>query len=138
MADVDERLDFADRWLRDGLHVLRPALTVHQISIDMTHALARLDALRRDNVLATTTHLLVSAAARSLAANPALHQVVAGRVRHRPGRVDIGLSVSGETFVAPVLVIEGADTKTIPDRGRIAARTPKVQQTIGRCSACCG
>ena len=55
---MNESLDFADRWLRDGLHVLRPALSVHQISVDMTSAGLRLAALRRAGVQATYTHLL--------------------------------------------------------------------------------
>jgi len=129
MTGTDEPLDYADRWLRDGLYVLRPALSVHQVSVDMTNSLARLEMLRRDGVAASTTHLLVSAAARALAANPALHQVVAGRIRHRPDRVDIGLSVSGETFVAPVLVIEGADKKSIAEiASEIVRLTPLVQE----------
>src|SRR5712671_4364417 len=94
---VDESLDYAERWLRDGLRVLRPALSVLQTTVDMTHAIRRLEDLRREGVQATSTHLLVHAAARALAANPNLHQVIAGNRRHRPARVDIGLSVTGET-----------------------------------------
>lgn len=119
---VDESLDYAERWLRDGLSVLRPALSVHQISVDMTHGIQRLEQLRRQGVNASATHLLVHAAARALASNPQLHQVVAGTRRHRPERVDIGLSVTGETFVAPVLVIEGANRKTV---GEIANETTR-------------
>ena len=108
-------LDYADRWLRDGLHVVRPAFSVSQATADMTHAMERLEEFRRGGVPATYTHLLVHAAARALAANPSLHQIIAGNRRHRPERVDIGLSVAGETFVAPVLVLEGADKKTIAE-----------------------
>lgn len=125
-----ERLDFAERWLRDGLRVLHPALSVVQVSADMTQALRRLDALRRDGVQATPTHLLVRAAACALAANPTLHQMIAGNRRHRPDRVDIGLSVSGETFVTPVLVIEGADRKSIAEiAAETARRAPEAQET---------
>jgi len=125
-----ERLDYADRWLRDGLTVLRPALSVQQISVDMTNALAVLEKLRQQNVAASPTHLVVRAAARALASNPQLHQVVAGNRRHRPARVDIGLSVSGQTFVAPVLVIEGADKKSIEELAtETTTRTPEVQQS---------
>ena len=127
MAEV-ESIDFAERWLRDGLAVLRPALSVYQISVDMTNALQGLEALRRQGVMATSTHLLISAAARALAGNPDLHQLVAGRKRARPARVDIGLSVTGESFVAPVLVIEGADQKTVAElAAETAARTPEVR-----------
>jgi pyruvate dehydrogenase E2 component (dihydrolipoamide acetyltransferase) len=121
-VSADESLDFAERWLLDGLRVLRPALSVHQSTVDMTNALARLERLRRAGVQATTTHLLVRATARALAANPGLHQIIAGTRRHRPNRVDIGLSVSGDTFVAPVLVIEGADQKS---EAEIAAETTR-------------
>ena len=86
-----ESLDYAERWLRDGLRVLRPALSVSRSSVDMTHATRRLEELRRTGVHVTATHLLVRAAARALAANRNLHQLVAGTRRHHPERVDIGL-----------------------------------------------
>ena len=109
----DESLDYAERWLRDGLRVLRPPFSVLQTTVDMTHALIRLEALRRQGVHATATHLLVSATAQTLSADPRLRQIVAGTWRHRPQGVDIGVSITGDTFVAPVLVIEGADEKTV-------------------------
>jgi pyruvate dehydrogenase E2 component (dihydrolipoamide acetyltransferase) len=124
-----ERLDFAERWLRDGMSVLRPALSVHQITVDMTNALARFEQLRREGVHVGATHLLIQAAAKALAANPQLHQIVAGSRRLRPESVDIGLSVAGETFVAPVLVIKAADTKSLGEiAAEIATRTPEVRQ----------
>lgn len=124
----DERLDFAERWLRDGLTVLRPALSVYQVSVDMTRALARLEELRRQGVQASATHLVVSAAARALASIPNLHQIIAGNRRHRPDRVDIGLSVTGDTFVAPVLIIEGADRKSITEIAEeTSRRTPEAR-----------
>jgi pyruvate/2-oxoglutarate dehydrogenase complex dihydrolipoamide acyltransferase (E2) component len=55
--------------------------------------------------------------------------MIAGTKRYRPERVDIGLSVTGETFVAPVLVIEGADQKTVPEIvAEIAARAPAARE----------
>jgi len=66
------------------------------------NALARFELLRREGVHVGATHLLIQAAAKALAANPQLHQIVAGSKRLRPESVDIGLSVAGETFVAPV------------------------------------
>ena len=127
---MHQSLDFAERWLRDGLSVLRPSLFVHQIVVDMTHANLRLEQLRRAGVQASATHLLVHATARALGANPQLHQFIAGNRRHRPDRVDIGLSVTGETFLAPVLVIEGADKKSVKDiAADIAALTPQARQS---------
>jgi len=95
----------------------------------MTNALGRLEGLRAAGVHASSTHLLVSAAARALANVPGLHQIVAGTRRQRPSTVDIGLSIAGETFVAPVLVIERADQKTIAEIAtEITRRTPAVQE----------
>jgi pyruvate dehydrogenase E2 component (dihydrolipoamide acetyltransferase) len=95
----------------------------------MTHGLQRLEDLRRTGVAATTTHLLVRAAARGLSSNPALHQIVVGAQRRRPGRVDIGLSITGETFVAPVLVLEDADKKTVAEiAAETARRAPEVRE----------
>jgi pyruvate dehydrogenase E2 component (dihydrolipoamide acetyltransferase) len=126
-------LDYAELWLRDGLTVLRPAFSASQVTVDMTRALARLDELRRQKVPATPTHLLVHAVAAALAANPALHQVVAGRHRYRPGRVDIGLSVAGESFVAPVMVIEGAELKSIAELAdETRRRAPEVREADQR------
>jgi hypothetical protein len=112
---ADEVLDYAERWLRDGLAVVRPSFSVIQTTVDMSNANARLDALRRQGVHATATHLLVYAAARALSANRQFHQLIAGNRRHRPDHVDIGLSISGDTFVAPVLVVERADEKSVAD-----------------------
>ena len=123
------RLDYGERWLLDGLHVLRPPFSAFQVTADMTNAIRRLEALRRDGVHATATHLLVQAAAHALAANPTLHQLIAGTRRHRPATVDIGLSVTGDTFVAPVLVIGRADTKSIPEiAAEISQRAPQVRE----------
>ena len=104
-------LDYAELWLLDSLRVIRPSFVAYQTSVDMTAALAQLEELRRQRVMATTTHQLVRAVARALAANPAIHQMIAGGRRYRPERVDIGLSVTGETFIAPVLVIEGRQSR---------------------------
>lgn len=124
-----EPLDHAERWLRDSLQVLRPPFSVLQSSVDMTHALQQLDELRRSGVSASTTHLLVRAAARALAAHPDLHQMIAGSQRHRPARVDIGLSVTGDTFVSPVLVLENADQKSVAMlAAEMTARVPEVRQ----------
>jgi pyruvate dehydrogenase E2 component (dihydrolipoamide acetyltransferase) len=130
---VDETLDYAERWLRDGLYVLRPAFSVLQTTVDMTLATRRLEELRSEGVHASATHLIVQATARVLRANPRLHQVVAGIRRYRPERVDIGLSVTGETFVAPVLVIEGADEKSIAEIAEeTTRRAPEIRQADQR------
>jgi pyruvate/2-oxoglutarate dehydrogenase complex dihydrolipoamide acyltransferase (E2) component len=128
-SSTGKPLDYAERWLIDSLRVLRPSVVSYQLGVDMTAAMAQLDALRKEGVTATTTHQLVRAAARALAANPALHQLIAGTRRLRPARVDIGLSITGETFIAPVLVLEGADQKTLAElAGETARRVPEVRK----------
>jgi pyruvate/2-oxoglutarate dehydrogenase complex dihydrolipoamide acyltransferase (E2) component len=112
-SPVDTSFDYAERWLRDGLQTLRPPFSVSQTTADMTHAMRRLEELTRGGVHATFAHLLVHAAAGALAANPNLHQLIVGNRRHFPERIDIRLSAAGDTSVAPVLVLEGADKKTV-------------------------
>jgi pyruvate/2-oxoglutarate dehydrogenase complex dihydrolipoamide acyltransferase (E2) component len=126
---VTQSLDYAERWMRDSLDVLRPAFSVQQITVDMTSAMARLDDFRRRRVAATPTHLIIHSAARALARNPDLHQLIAGTRRYRPAHVDIGLSVGGEIFVAPVLVIESAEVKSVEEIvAEISARVQDVQK----------
>ena len=128
-APADESLDYAERWLIDSLRVLRPSFVAYQVTVDMSWALAKLEELRRAGITATPTHLLVRVVAKALAANPSLHQLLTGSRRHRPSRVDIGLSITGETFVAPVLVFEGADRKSVAEIAAEAAqRVPEVQE----------
>ena len=122
-------LDYAERWMLDGMRVLRPSFAALQVTVDMTQAMLRIKELRKQGVRATTTHLLVRATARALAQNPALHQLIAGTRRYRPARVDIGLSVAGDTFVAPVLVIEAADQKSVAEIvTEFAHRVPEVRE----------
>lgn len=138
---VDRPLDYAERWLRAGHQILRPAFAVSQATADMTRATQRLEELRRGGVHATFTHLLVHAAAGALAGNPHLHQLIAGNRRHFPGRVDIRLSAAGDTSVAPVLVLEGADKKTVVELAEETTRRavetsdgdPPMLQMLSRC-----
>ena len=126
---ADETLDYAERWFRDGLSVVRPAFSAVQTTVDMTHATRWLEELRCEGVHATATHLLVYATARALSSNGKLHQMVAGNKRHYPDHVDIGLSITGDSFIAPVLVIERAEEKSVADIVReVATRAPEVRQ----------
>ena len=118
--------DYAELWLKDSLLVLRAPVSSAQISVDMSESLRHLESLRRAGVPATTTHLLVAAGARALAAQADL----LARIRSRGAAtgVSVGLSVSGETFLAPVMVIDDADSKTIAQLvEEIRLRVPHVQ-----------
>jgi pyruvate/2-oxoglutarate dehydrogenase complex dihydrolipoamide acyltransferase (E2) component len=123
-------LDYAERWMRDGLRALRPAAVgAYQCTVDMSQALQRLNSLRREGVFATPTHLLVRSTAKALAENPDLHQMITGVRRFRPEQVDIGLSISGEIFVDPVIVVERADQKSVGEiAAEISRRVPEVQE----------
>jgi len=125
----DESLNYGERWLVDSLRVLRPSTGIFQITVDMTAAMAQLEELRKRGVAASATHQLVRAAARAFAANPPLHQLVVGSRRLRPDRIEIGLSVTGDTFIAPVLILEDADKKSLADlAAETARRVPEVRQ----------
>jgi pyruvate/2-oxoglutarate dehydrogenase complex dihydrolipoamide acyltransferase (E2) component len=130
-------LDFAERWFRDGLSVVRPSFSVIQTSVDMTHATRQLEELRQQGIQATATHLLVYATARALWSNRPLHQVVAGNKRYHPSHVDIGLSITGDSFIAPVLVIERAEEKSIAEIvDEVAVRAPEVRQADQKMQQC--
>jgi pyruvate/2-oxoglutarate dehydrogenase complex dihydrolipoamide acyltransferase (E2) component len=114
-APVDGSLTYAERWMRDALIVLQPPCSVYHVAVDMTEALRRLDEARRDGVQATTTHLLVRATARTLATHPQLQPVVGGNRRRMPSRVDIGLAISGDGFVAPILILPAPDKMSLKE-----------------------
>ncbi len=108
-----QRLDPAERWMTDGLRVADGAGLFVSEEVDMSQARAAITRLRDSGVKATYTHVFVRAAAIALARHPELHYLVVGSKRYLPNRVDIGLSVSGSSVVAPVLVIEQAESKSL-------------------------
>ncbi|MGH9627271.1 MAG: 2-oxo acid dehydrogenase subunit E2 [Bryobacteraceae bacterium] len=123
-----EKLDHADRWLRDGLQVCQPPAFFISLDADMTRSKAALERLRHDGIRATYTHVLVRAAALALARHPDLHQLVCGTKRYRPDSIDIGLSVAGETFVAPIMVLAAADRKSLAElAAEISERAAEVK-----------
>ena len=107
-----ENLDYAERWMRNGLEACAsPGFSV-SVEADMTGCRKLVESLRTRGARVTYTHLFVHAAAKSLERHPDLHQLILGRRRYRPGRVSIALSVAGHSFVAPVLLIKDAARKT--------------------------
>ena len=129
MQDRTLTLDFAERWLRDGISVCRPPAFSQSLEVDMTRAKDLLDAARKRGIRLTYTHLIVRAAALVLAANPELHILVCGARRRFPAQVDIGLSLAGDMFLTPVLVIPDAARKSLlAVAEEIRQRTPEVQE----------
>ena len=102
-------LNHGERWFVDGFSAIPVAGGIVNQLCDMTQAQAAIQALREQGIRATYTHIVVRAAALALRRYPEGHQLICGYTRIKPGRIDIGLSVAGQTSYAPVLIIEGAD-----------------------------
>jgi pyruvate/2-oxoglutarate dehydrogenase complex dihydrolipoamide acyltransferase (E2) component len=87
-----------------------------QVVVDMTHAKAAMEVLRRRNVGAGLTHLVVRAAALALARNPRIYRMVCGYGRLTTGQVDIGLSTGEESVNVPVVLraVERAPLDALP------------------------
>jgi pyruvate/2-oxoglutarate dehydrogenase complex dihydrolipoamide acyltransferase (E2) component len=122
--DRFERLDFAERWFRDGASVVHTPGGILSSEVDMSEARALLDAQKRSGGSVSYIHVLVRAIATVLTENPDLHQLTAGNTRLRPSCVDICVSISTESAVTGVLVVKDAGRKTIEDisvemRGRL-------------------
>ena len=115
MVDHRESLNFAERWLRDGLLVSQSPGFFQVIEVDMSACQTILKKLRQQGVKVTYTHLFVRATAIALKRHSTLHQLVSSSRRLYPGKIDIGLSVAGISFVAPVMVIKNAGEKSLRD-----------------------
>jgi pyruvate/2-oxoglutarate dehydrogenase complex dihydrolipoamide acyltransferase (E2) component len=119
-------LDYADRWLGDGLHACGRAGGLEVVEADVTLASKTLQRLKSEGTPATWTHVFVRATAMVLKRNPELHRLVAGNSRLYPSTVDICLSLAGDTCVTPVLIIEDAANKNIRAiAAEIVRRTPE-------------
>jgi pyruvate/2-oxoglutarate dehydrogenase complex dihydrolipoamide acyltransferase (E2) component len=120
-----QRLDPAECWMTDGLRVAEVAGFFISETVNMSQAALRIQQLREHGIKVSYTHVFVQAVAVALARNPQLHQLVIGDKRYVPRRIDIGLSVSGSSVVAPVMVIEQADRKSLGEIAReVTERAP--------------
>jgi pyruvate/2-oxoglutarate dehydrogenase complex dihydrolipoamide acyltransferase (E2) component len=108
------KLDWAERWVRDGLDLSRPPAFFESVEVDMTNARALIERAREQGTRVTYAAILVRAAALVLVANPDLHVLVCGSRMYSPGQADIAVSASSEGVLAPVIVLESANTKTLP------------------------
>lgn len=114
-SDKIERLTHGERWFLDGFSVMQlPGGWVTRLC-DMSQSQRVVTLLRQAGIAATYTHVVVRAVALALSRCPESHQIVCGYRRMRPSRVDIGLSVAGQTSYAPVLVIEDAASRPLAD-----------------------
>ncbi|HTU46323.1 MAG TPA: 2-oxo acid dehydrogenase subunit E2 [Bryobacteraceae bacterium] len=113
-SNGSRKLDWAERWVRDGLELSKPPAFFESLQVDMTEACALIERAREQGVRLTYAAILVRAAALSLAANPDLHVVVCGSRMYSPQRVDVAVSIASDGFLSPVMVLESANTKTLP------------------------
>lgn len=116
-ADRVEKLDFAERWSRDGLRAIDPPGCLVALEADMSGAMAFRKTMQARGTPVTISTLVVFAAAKALTQHPKLHKLMAGNRRIYPGTVDICLSVAGETAVTPVMIIKDAASKSWAELG---------------------
>lgn len=115
MADNYTRLDYAERWMRDGFSVVPPPGFFVSLEVDMSNVARLLARLKERGERVTYTHIFVRAVALVLDRHPDLHHLLSHRWRLSPCSVDIGLSVAGSMFAAPVLVIRDAARKSLAE-----------------------
>jgi pyruvate dehydrogenase E2 component (dihydrolipoamide acetyltransferase) len=127
-GDRYESLDAAERWFRDGLQLCDAPGFLVTSEVDMTRVQALVQQWRATGLKVTYTHIIVRAVALTLQQHPELHQLVVGNRRLYPQQVDIGLSVAGQTFVAPVMVITDAGNKDLAAIAQeVITRTPEIK-----------
>lgn len=133
MAETTRHLDFAARWIRDGLSESTQAGAFEIVHVDVSDAAQVLKRLTDQGWQVTWTHIFVRAAALALARNPDLHRVVAGNKTVHSAGVDICLSIAGDSCVTPVVVIEDAANKDIFAIGaEIRRRSPEAVKETER------
>jgi pyruvate dehydrogenase E2 component (dihydrolipoamide acetyltransferase) len=106
-----EKLDFVERWLRDGLSVIDPPGGFLTLEVDMSNVKRLRGILKEAGTPVTYTHVLLKAAASALTKHRELHRLIAGNRRLLPGTVDICLSIAGDLAVTPVLIVRDAGRK---------------------------
>jgi pyruvate dehydrogenase E2 component (dihydrolipoamide acetyltransferase) len=121
-------LDYAERWLRNGLEVNQQPAFYAVIDVDMSSARALIEAARLRDIRITYAHIIVRATAVALSRLPDLHVLVCGTTLHSPAQVDIAVSVAGDSAVSPVLIVEAADRKDLLALSReITERIPSAR-----------
>ena len=122
-------LDYSERWFRDGLALCHPPAFSQSLEVDVSQVRDLIKRARERGLRLTYAHAFVRAVAVALSANPKLHVMVCGNKIYQPADVDIALSVKSETSIAPVLVVESADSKNLAAiAGEVMARLPDVQE----------
>jgi len=127
-SGTTESVDWADRWLADGLEVAETPGGTAFIRIDVSGLQAWMDLQRRQGNSVSLIGVLTRAAGLAIQRHPYLHKIAVGRNRrHYPAHVDIGVSQAGETFVSPLMLIEATESKRSADISKeITARQTEI------------
>jgi pyruvate dehydrogenase E2 component (dihydrolipoamide acetyltransferase) len=133
-------LDWAEKWVRDGIELSQPPAFFESLQVDMTGVRRLIDRAREHGIRLTYSAVLVRAAALALEANPDLHVIVCGGRIYSPGRVDVAISVASQGSLAPIVVLEGANTKKLPQLAtelaerveQVKAEDAKLMQSLRR------
>ena len=105
----------AEKWLQAGLEVLRPPAFFQGTDVDMSASETTIRQHSEQGKRVTYTHLLVWSVAKALS-----------EVDNEP--VEIGVSVGGDSFVAPVMVVSDPQEKSFHDLAlEIIERTPAIR-----------
>ncbi len=122
------KIDWAERWVRSGLELSTPPAFFECVQVDMTNSRALIEQAREHGIRLTYAAIFVRAAGMVLAAHPDLHIMVCGSRVYSPTRVDIGVSVASEGSLAPVMLLERANTKTAAQlAAELASRSDEVR-----------
>jgi pyruvate dehydrogenase E2 component (dihydrolipoamide acetyltransferase) len=127
-SETVSKLDFAERWLQDGLRVIEFAGGICSINVDMGACAALISDLKREGIPMTYAPLIVCATAKALSRHSKLQKLVAGNRQVCGGKIDICLSVAGDAIVTPTVIIENADDKNLVEISiELRAKTPLVR-----------
>lgn len=123
------KLKYDEIWFEESLELINSPISAGQVSADMSQVLRALEIERKKGHNISATHVLIHLVGKILKSNPRFHQLIIGHRRYNVDKVSIGLSVSGDNVVTPVLVIDEPDTKS-PQiiAGEISKRLPQLHE----------
>jgi hypothetical protein len=112
-GDQIDRVRFGDRWLMDNWEMFPVPAGFGLLLVDMSQAQKAIRILRDAHIPATYPHLLVRALGMAFSYNPGRLQLVCNYRRLIAASLNIGLSMSGQTSYAPVVVIPEVEKKPL-------------------------
>lgn len=115
MARVDryERVPFGERWVPDAWEFFQVPGGFGLLLADVTNAKKAIRILRDAKIPATFPHMIVRAVGLTFARYPGALQITCGYQRLIPAALDVGLSMAGQTALAPVVRIPAVDQKPL-------------------------